>query len=122
MNNMFTEQKKAKIMIEHISLEEIQEQIRQLKEQEQMIIEREKAKAIAVIKSRVAKYGLSESDIFGRGSKSGGVRKPKMIRYYDPDTGVKWAGRGRKPPQFEKLSPEELDRFRLDTPVPADIF
>ncbi len=85
-----------------------------------MILQREKVKVIAGIRSKMAEFDLSESDIFGGAKPASGSKKPKMIRYYDPERGIKWAGRGRKPPEFEELSQEELDRFRLDTPVPAD--
>jgi DNA-binding protein H-NS len=107
-------------MNEHLSLKEIQEQIAKLQAQQQKILSERKSEILAEIKSQISEYGLTQSDIFGNAKKSG-TKKPKMIRYYDRQNGISWAGRGRKPPEFENLSQEELEQFRLDPPVAADL-
>lgn len=51
------------------------------------------------IKEKVAAYGLTEKDIFGR--KRGGqpVKRESTVapKYRDPKTGAEWSGRGREP-------------------------
>ncbi|HED31388.1 MAG TPA: hypothetical protein ENN50_06875 [Prosthecochloris aestuarii] len=56
--------------IQESTLKEIREQIKQLKDIERMILEREKAKAIADIKSKIHKFNLSYGDIYDRTTKS----------------------------------------------------
>ncbi|WP_081723664.1 H-NS histone family protein [Paraburkholderia mimosarum] len=54
---------------------------------------------LADIRAKVADYGFTERDIFGRrrgtrATPGGGVVPPK---YRDPKTGATWSGRGRAP-------------------------
>ncbi|MCW3503602.1 H-NS histone family protein [Burkholderia cenocepacia] len=54
---------------------------------------------LAEVRARVAEYGLTAEQIFGRkrrvqGRRSGGAVEPK---YRDPKTGATWSGRGREP-------------------------
>lgn len=56
--------------------------------------------AVAQVRSLIAEYGLSQSDVFpqkgARIGKSSGTVAPK---YRDPSTGSTWTGRG-KPPRW----------------------
>ncbi|KVF78106.1 H-NS histone family protein [Burkholderia diffusa] len=52
------------------------------------------------VRTRVAEYGLTPRQIFGRqGSAARVARKTAAIapKYRDPNTGATWSGRGREP-------------------------
>ncbi|RQS06918.1 H-NS family nucleoid-associated regulatory protein [Burkholderia sp. Bp8998] len=52
------------------------------------------------VRARVAEYGLTRTQIFGRqGSAGRATRRTATVvpKYRDPDTGVTWSGRGREP-------------------------
>jgi DNA-binding protein H-NS len=48
---------------------------------------------LADIREKIATYGFTEKDVFGR-RRAGGVVEAK---YLDPETGATWSGRGRAP-------------------------
>lgn len=48
---------------------------------------------LADIREKVALYGFSEKDVFGRRRASG----PVEAKYQNPETGETWSGRGRAP-------------------------
>ncbi|MBN3770838.1 MULTISPECIES: H-NS histone family protein [Burkholderia] len=55
---------------------------------------------IQEVRNRVAEYGLTASQIFGRPGGTGkrGARGTASVpRYRDPKTGATWNGRGREP-------------------------
>lgn len=79
--------------------------LRQKQELEQRIKEARKsqiADAVAEVRALIAKYDLTEKDVFpagrrggrGRGRASAGKVPPK---YRDPVTGQTWTGRGKAP-------------------------
>lgn len=76
--------------------------LRQRQELEQRIKEARKsqiADAVAEVRALIAKYDLTEKDVFpagrrGRGRASAGKVPPK---YRDPATGQTWTGRGKAP-------------------------
>ncbi|MCA8204187.1 MULTISPECIES: H-NS histone family protein [Burkholderia] len=52
------------------------------------------------VRTRVAEYGLTPRQIFGRqGSATRAARKTAAVapKYRDPNTGATWSGRGREP-------------------------
>ncbi|MCR4469404.1 MULTISPECIES: H-NS family nucleoid-associated regulatory protein [unclassified Burkholderia] len=52
------------------------------------------------VRTRVAEYGLTPRQIFGRqGSAARTARKTPAVapKYRDPNTGATWSGRGREP-------------------------
>jgi DNA-binding protein H-NS len=64
----------------------------------------EEAKAVEVqaviddIRAKVAEYGLTEKDIFGRRRRAQAKRAFTGVpRYRDPKTGAEWTGHGRAP-------------------------
>lgn len=64
----------------------------------------EEAKALEIqaviddIRAKVAEYGLTEEDIFGRRSRAQTKRAFISIpKYRDPKTGAEWTGHGRAP-------------------------
>ncbi|RQR56387.1 H-NS histone family protein [Burkholderia sp. Bp9140] len=51
------------------------------------------------IRAKVAEYGITEKDIFGRRHIQGAKKEtaPIEAKYRDPKTGATWSGRGRAP-------------------------
>jgi DNA-binding protein H-NS len=51
------------------------------------------------IRAKVAEYGLTEKDVFGRkrARQQGNTRATVAPKYRDPKTGAEWSGRGREP-------------------------
>ncbi|HED31387.1 MAG TPA: H-NS histone family protein [Prosthecochloris aestuarii] len=112
------ERQKEVKMSEHLTLKEIQEKIKQLHQKEAEIIAREKAAVIEDLKEKVRELDIQPDEIFGKsGTSSGGARKPKMIRYKRSEDEV-WAGRGKKPEWCADMSKEELEKYKLETPIP----
>ena len=118
------------MMAEQLTLQDITSQIRELQAKQAEMIAKEKGAVIAEIKEKVEQFNLTEADIFGgkgrgKGKTSDGSgkanAKPKMIRYKDEATGVVWAGRGRKPPEWSNLEKEDIEKFKLDEAIPADL-
>lgn len=70
---------------------------------------------LADIRAKVAEYGFTERDIFGRGR--GGRAKPARsvspAKYRDPRTGATWSGRGRTPNWIKDA--KNRDRFLIST-------
>ncbi|HDV6370371.1 TPA: H-NS histone family protein [Burkholderia cepacia] len=54
---------------------------------------------VEAIRAQVAKYGITEKDIFGarRGRTARTPVAPVAAKYHDPKTGATWSGRGRAP-------------------------
>lgn len=107
--------------VQRHSLEDVQKQIKELQLLEQTIIEQDRAKIIADIKSKIFKYNLTEGDLFTKkGKQSGKKQVTRMVRYHDPETGVTWGGRGKKPEEWSNKTKDELESFKLAEPTPLD--
>lgn len=57
---------------------------------------------VADVRAKVAEYGLTEQDVFGRtrGARAKGSAIAKTLsvpKYRDPKTGATWSGKGRAP-------------------------
>lgn len=57
---------------------------------------------LADVRAKVAKYGLTEKEVFGgrrsaRGKGSASSKPASAARYRDPKSGATWTGRGRAP-------------------------
>jgi DNA-binding protein H-NS len=78
---------------------QLQEQLAKLTQQAEAARAAEVQSVIDDIRAKVAEYGLTEKDIFGR--KRAGQHKSKTstltAKYRDPKTGAEWSGRGREP-------------------------
>lgn len=63
------------------------------------------------IRAKVAEYGITEKDIFGRHRSRTGtqVKSPGEVKYRDPKTGATWSGRGRPPEWLKRV--RNRDRF-----------
>lgn len=107
--------------VEKLSLEEIRLFKATLEAKEKQLVEKAKSQVIKEIREKVALYQISSDDIFGTGKvekgKSAGKRS---ITHYNPATETKWTGRGPKPKEFKNMPLEALEKFRLETPMPAE--
>jgi len=56
----------------------------------------ESAQVLADIREKVATYGFTEKDVFGR-KRSATVGSHVAAKYLNPKTGETWSGRGRAP-------------------------
>lgn len=59
--------------------------------------ERERADAIAKVKSLMSEYGLSASDLTARAPKAVGKASKVAAKYRNQATGETWSGRGLQP-------------------------
>ncbi|WP_396334126.1 H-NS family nucleoid-associated regulatory protein [Burkholderia anthina] len=72
---------------------------------------------LADIRAKVAEYGLTEQDVFGRkrGQRAKATptaNSPSAPKYRDPKTGATWSGKGRAPSWIAKA--RNRDRFLID--------
>ena len=92
---------------------ELKAQIAKLQAQADEARRTEIADVIAMIREKIAEYGLSAQDLgFAAAAKRG--RPPKKAplppRYQDPKTGATWSGRG-KPPNW--IAGKNRDRYLI---------
>jgi DNA-binding protein H-NS len=94
------------------SYKELQAQIEVLTRQAEEARAAELQAVIEDVRAKVAEYGLTEKDIFGRRrgvaiAPQGSVVPPK---YRDPKSGATWSGRGRAPGW---LADKNRDKFLI---------
>src|SRR5215469_4136225 len=92
---------------------ELKAQMAALEEQAAAARVAEFEEVLADIRAKVAEYGFSERDIFGRrrgtrATPGAGVVPPK---YRDPKTGATWSGRGRAPNWIKDV--KNRDRYLI---------
>lgn len=65
------------------------------------------------IRIKVAEYGITEKDIFGRPHNRTSKKEaaPVEAKYRDPKTGATWSGRGRAPAWIKNA--KNRDRFLI---------
>ncbi|WP_420213421.1 H-NS histone family protein (plasmid) [Burkholderia aenigmatica] len=71
---------------------------------------------LADIRAKVAEYGLTAQDVFGRkrgprATTTPGAKSPSTPKYRDPKTGATWSGKGRAPAWITKA--KNRDRFLI---------
>jgi DNA-binding protein H-NS len=101
--------------------DELQDKINQLQEQANAVKEKEKAEAIADMKKRIAKYGITATEL-GLTLKVLSNEKPVSAKpigaakYRDPKTGKTWPGRGPRPEwlKAEIEAGRKLEDFLID--------
>ncbi|MEX3925159.1 H-NS histone family protein [Paraburkholderia sp. BR10936] len=81
------------------TFKELKAQMAALEEQAAAARAAEFEEVLADIRAKVADYGFTERDIFGRrrGGRETAARGVVPAKYRDPKTGVTWSGRGRAP-------------------------
>ncbi|HIE5948394.1 H-NS histone family protein [Burkholderia cepacia] len=62
------------------------------------------------VRAKVAEYGITEKDIFGR-QRNRSAKAPAKAKYLDPKTGATWSGRGRAPAWLKDA--KNRDRFLI---------
>ncbi|MBJ9687550.1 H-NS histone family protein [Burkholderia vietnamiensis] len=62
------------------------------------------------VRAKVAEYGITEKDIFGR-QRGRSTKAPTEAKYLDPKTGATWSGRGRAPAWIKDA--KNRDRFLI---------
>lgn len=94
---------------------ELRQQLAELEEQAALARANEAADVLADIKAKVAEFGFSEEDIFGRrpGRRRAGAPAGHHVapKYQDPSTGATWTGRGRAPRWI--VDAKNRDRFLI---------
>lgn len=82
--------------------DELQAKINELQEQANAVKEKEKAEAVADMKKKIAKYGITAMELgltlkLLSNEKPVSAKPAGMAKYRDPKTGDTWPGRGPKP-------------------------
>ncbi|WP_322014908.1 H-NS histone family protein [Paraburkholderia sp. J12] len=76
------------------SASELRAQLEQLQAEYDAAVQAESTAVLNDIREKVAVYGFTEKDIFGRKRATQG---PSEVKYQNPETGETWSGRGRAP-------------------------
>lgn len=95
------------------TLKEIDAQLAALQAQREQIRKSELKTTVDKVRSLVAEYGLTESDVFppARGARSTATAGTKVApKYRDPATGATWTGRGKAPKWIEG---QEREKFAI---------
>lgn len=88
---------------------QLQEQIKQLQNKAEEIRKSELANTIHQIKTMMADYGITVSDLkLSNKKKSAKVRNPLAPKYRDPVSGETWSGRGKAPRWIDKKNIEKF--------------
>ncbi|KWC82370.1 DNA-binding protein [Burkholderia cepacia] len=68
---------------------------------------------LADIREKVAEYGITSEQVFGRKRASSGKKAaaPIIAKYQNPKTGETWSGRGRAPEWIKDV--KNRDRFLI---------
>ncbi|WDD90320.1 H-NS histone family protein (plasmid) [Burkholderia sp. FERM BP-3421] len=84
------------------TLSDVKAQIEALEAEAEALRAAEIKEVIADVRAKVAAYGLTERDVFGR-QRAGGTQEgrkattPSAPKYRDPKSGATWSGKGRAP-------------------------
>ena len=88
---------------------QIQDQIKQLQQKAEELRKKELGSAISQIKSIMAEYSISISDLGMSGKKkSDRARIPLTPKYQNPATGETWSGRGKTPKWIDRKNKEKF--------------
>ncbi|RQU99894.1 H-NS histone family protein [Burkholderia cenocepacia] len=87
---------------------QVQAEIEKLQTEAETLRQQELAGVLADIRAKVAEFGITEQDIFGRKRI---VRTPAEPKYQDPKSGATWSGRGKPPSWIAKA--KNRDRFLI---------
>ncbi|QFS37633.1 H-NS histone family protein [Burkholderia cepacia] len=90
---------------------------RELKAQAEALAEKAEAARLAEfqavlddVRAKVAEYGITEKDIFGR-QRARSAQVSSSAKYRDPKSGATWSGRGRAPAWIKDA--KNRDRFLI---------
>lgn len=98
------------------TIRELQKQLGQLNLLVEEARQREKQAVLSEIGEHVNKYGISEIELLRAAGFIQAKRKKAPAKYYDPDTGQSWSGKGPRP---KWLVDKNLDDYVIrETPKP----
>lgn len=90
---------------------QLQDQIKQLQHEAEILRRNELSNAIAQIKMTMAEYGITLADLGFTGKKKDSmVRAPLAPKYRNPETGETWSGRGKAP---KWIDPDNKEKFLI---------
>lgn len=89
---------------------QVKAELEKLQQEAELLRQKEAAGVLAEIRAKVAEFGFTEQEVFGRGR---GLRAPVAPKYQDPKTGATWSGRG-KPPAWI-AGAKNRDRFLIQS-------
>ncbi|HDR9248823.1 H-NS histone family protein [Burkholderia vietnamiensis] len=92
----------------------LKEQLAKLEAETEAARIAELAAVVADIREKVAEYGITPEQIFGRqraSSKRKTAGAPVAAKYHNPKTGETWSGRGRAPAWIKDA--KNRDRFLI---------
>ena len=88
---------------------QIQDQIKQLQQKAEELRKKELGNAISQIKSIMAEFGITISDLGMVAKKKGTrTRAPLAPKYRNPSTGETWSGRGKAPKWIDQKNKEKF--------------
>ncbi|WP_334016303.1 H-NS histone family protein [Burkholderia cepacia] len=98
------------------TIRELQKQLGQLNLLVEETKQREKQVKLKQIAEDVKKYGITEIELLRAAGFAKAKRKKAPAKYYDPNTGQSWSGKG---PQPQWLVDKNLDDFIIrEAPQP----
>lgn len=83
-----------------VQRDQLQQQIAGLNSQIDQARQAERLEVLAMVKEKIAEFGLTPQELFVSKRPKALVKKPRgkvAIKYRDPATGSTWTGRGIKP-------------------------
>ena len=89
------------------SVAELRAQLEKTQAELDAAIGAESAAVLTDIREKVALYGFTEKDVFGRRRAVG----PVEAKYHNPETGETWSGRGRSPAWIKNA--KSRDKFLI---------
>ncbi|WP_369050896.1 H-NS histone family protein [Burkholderia gladioli] len=98
------------------TIRELQKQLGQLNLLVEETRQQEKQAILAEIGEHVKEYGITEIELLRAAGFIQAKRKKAPAKYYDPDTGQSWSGKGPRP---KWLVDKNLDDYLIrDAPQP----
>jgi DNA-binding protein H-NS len=95
------------------TFKELKAQMAALEEQAEAARAAEYEEVLADVRAKVADYGFTEREIFGRGRGVRGASRRSVVapKYRDPKSGATWSGRGRAPNWIKDV--KNRDRYLI---------
>lgn len=92
------------------SISDLKAQLEKTQAELEAAIAAESATVLAEIREKVALYGFTERDVFGR-KRSAATGNGTVAKYQNPKSGETWSGRGRAPGWIKDVA--NRDRFLI---------